>query len=109
KSGSPVSDGVKVMNLSAASSVSIGEHYILVPGGDNGEVFHQIETYLAEIAASRSDEEKSRLTAEKNELVIQHQGFYRGILIYNALADTWTKIGELPFPAQVTSKAVLWN
>src|SRR5690606_23369081 len=82
---------------------------ILVPGGDNGEVFHQIETYLSKITASKSEEEKSRLTAEKNKLVIHHQGFYRGILVYNTLTDTWSKIGELPFPAQVTSKAVFWD
>lgn len=109
RSGSPVSDGAKVMNLSAASSVPVGENYILVPGGDNGEVFHQIETYLSKITASKSEEEKSRLTAEKNKLVIHHQGFYRGILVYNTLTDTWSKIGELPFPAQVTSKAVFWD
>jgi N-acetylneuraminate epimerase len=30
-------------------------------------------------------------------------------LLYSTLTNTWTKIGELPFLAQVTTKATLWD
>ncbi|MNL27917.1 N-acetylneuraminate epimerase [compost metagenome] len=31
------------------------------------------------------------------------------MLLYSTLTNTWTKIGELPFLAQVTTKATLWD
>ena len=38
-----------------------------------------------------------------------HGGFYKGILLYNTLTDSWSKIGELPFLAHVTTTATMWN
>jgi N-acetylneuraminate epimerase len=31
------------------------------------------------------------------------------VLLYNTLENTWTKIGELPFAAHVTTTAVKWG
>ncbi len=104
-----ISDGKNAMDLSAAAGVALGEHEILITGGDNGKVFHQIETYITQIAQANTPEEKEKLLAEKNNLSIHHAGFDKSILMYNANSDAWAKIGELTFPAQVTTTAVKWG
>jgi N-acetylneuraminate epimerase len=105
----PLSDGKNTTNFSAGAGVAVGNHSIVIVGGDNGEVFHKIETYLSQIAQNISPEEKAKLTAEKNILNTTHEGFYKGILLYNTLTNTWSKIGDLPFLAHVTTTATLWN
>lgn len=109
KSGAPISDGTNTTNFSAGTGVPVSDNFILITGGDNGKVFHQIETYLAQIAQAATAEEKARLTAKKNALTTDHQGFYWDMLLYNTLTNSWTKIGELPFPARVTTTATKWG
>lgn len=109
KTCAAVSDGKTSLNLSAAPGVAIGKDQIMILGGDNGEVFHQIETYIAEIARTGDAEEKAKLLKKKNALSIHHAGFDRSILLYNTKTDHWTKLGDLPFAAQVTTTATLWD
>jgi N-acetylneuraminate epimerase len=104
-----ISDGKNVINLSAAAGVALGENKILITGGDNGKTFHQIEMLIAKIAAAKTREEKEKLTKEKNDLSIHHKGFDRSLLLYNTNSDAWAKIGELPFPAHVTTADVKWE
>jgi N-acetylneuraminate epimerase len=108
-SAADISDGTNTTNFSAGTAVALGAHSILIVGGDNGVVFHKIETYLSQIAQVNSIEEKEKLITEKNVLNTQHQGFYKGMLLYNTVTDSWTKVGELPFLAPVTTTALLWN
>lgn len=104
-----ISDGVNTTNFSAGAGLAIGSHSVLLVGGDNGLTFHKVETYLAQIAQTDSPEEKARLATEKNKLNTNHDGFYKGMLLYNTLTNTWSKIGDLPFLAHVTTVAILWN
>lgn len=104
-----ISDGKNTTYLSAAAGVAVGKNYILMIGGDNGKVFHRIEEDIAQIAQAKTPEEKEKLTAEKNNLNIHHKGFDRSLLLYNTISDAWMKIGEYPFPAQVTATAVKWR
>jgi len=104
-----ITNGGNKMNLSAAAGIPFGDHHILILGGDNGVVFHQIETYLSKIALANTPAEKERLTSEKNKLNTNHKGFYKGVLLYNTYTNRWTKVGELPFAAQVTTTATLWG
>lgn len=104
-----ISDGKNISNLSAAAGVAIDKNYILMIGGDNGIVFHKIETYISQIAKANSQEEKEKLTEEKNALSIHHKGFYKGLLLYDTKHNKWTNIGDYPFPAQVTTTAVMWG
>jgi N-acetylneuraminate epimerase len=106
---SDISDGIKTTNLSAASGVALDKDKILIAGGDNGKIFHEIETYIAQIAKAKTPEEKETLTKEKNNLSIHHKGFDKSILLYNTNTNAWRKIGNLPFPAQVTTNAVKWE
>ncbi len=104
-----ISNGRNTTNLSAAPGVAIDKNYILIIGGDNGKIFHLIEKYISQIAKATSAEEKEKLTKEKNDLSIHHKGFDKSLLLYNTNGDAWTKIGEYPFPAQVTTTAVKWG
>ena len=109
KKGADISDGKNTTNLSAASGVAFDKNGILITSGDNGKVFHKIETYISQIALTKNQQEKEELTKEKNNLSIHHKGFDKSLLLYNTISNAWTKIGELPFPAQVTTNAVLWG
>ncbi|WP_206734735.1 galactose oxidase [Flavobacterium sp. YO64] len=109
KSKAIITDGKNTTNFSAGAGVAFGNQYILMTGGDNGTTFHKIETYLSQISKASSEEEKSKLIAEKNILNTTHKGFYNAILLYNTQTNKWSKIGELPFLAHVTTPAVLWN
>ena len=104
-----ISDGKNSTNFSAGAGVAVGTHSVLIVGGDNGVIFHQIETYLSQIAQAESEELKAELIAKKNKLVTNHPGFFNGILLYNTLTNEWSKVGELPFLPHVTTPAVLWN
>lgn len=104
-----ISEGKNTTNFSAGAGVAVGNNSILIVGGDNGLVFHKIETYLSQIAQAKSPEEKERLIVEKNILNTTHTGFYKAMLLYNTVTDKWIKIGELPFLAQVTTTATMWG
>ena len=104
-----ISNGKYITNLSAACGVALGKDKIVIIGGDNGKIFHQIESYIAQITKAKTPEEKAKLTEEKNDLSIHHRGFDKSVLLYDTNSDVCTKIGDLPFPAQVTTTAVMWN
>ncbi|MGN6266400.1 MAG: hypothetical protein ACTHM5_12035 [Ginsengibacter sp.] len=104
-----ISDGKIITNLSAASGVPLDQNKILITGFDNGKIFHRIETMIAKIAQAKTPEEKQKLTGEKNNLSIYHKGFDKSLLFYDTNSDAWTKIGELPFPAHVTTTDVKWG
>lgn len=98
-----------VMNYSAGPSIALGKRYILLLGGDDGIIFHQIETLLARINKTTDSIEREQLIAAKNKLVTTHPGFNRRILIYDTMHNSWLAAGELPFTAQVTTNAVWWG
>ncbi|ATP56426.1 galactose oxidase [Pedobacter ginsengisoli] len=104
-----ISDGKQITNFSAGAGVAVANDLILVAGGDNGEVFHKIENYISQIAKSQSQQEKDKLTIEKNKLSINHKGFYKAQLVYNVTTNKWAKIGQLPFLAHVTTTAAKWG
>lgn len=92
-----ISDGKNISNFSAAAGIAFDKNYILMIGGDNGIVFHKIETYISQIAKAGTKEEKEKLAKEKNALSIHHKGFYKGLLLYDTKRNKWTKIGDYPF------------
>jgi len=104
-----ISDGIHTTDLSAASGVALGQNKILITGGDNGKTFHEIEMLIAKIAAAQTPEEKVKLMKEKNNLSIYHKGFDKSLWLYDTNSDAWTTIGELPFPAHVTTTDVMWG
>jgi cyclically-permuted mutarotase family protein len=104
-----ISDGKNITNLSAGAGVPLDQNKILITGFDNGKIFHRIETLIAKIAEAKTPQEKQKLTGEKNNLSIYHKGFDKSLLLYDTNSDAWTKIGELPFAAHVTTTDVKWD
>ncbi|WP_343700894.1 sodium/solute symporter [Chitinophaga sp.] len=94
--------------LSAGTGIATGATYILLFGGDKGDVFHRIETLNAAINAAPAAD-KAALQAQKLPLLTAHQGFSRDIHLFNTVTNTWTKTGELPFTTPVTTTAVKWG
>lgn len=95
--------------ISAGSGIASGATYILLFGGDKGDVFTQIESYNARIAQAGTEDEKQPLRAAKLALLTGHEGFSKDVLLYNTVTDTWTRIGEIPFATPVTTTAVKWG
>lgn len=104
-----ISDGKNTGNLSAAAGIAIGANKILMIGSDNGKIFHQIESCNSRIAKATNVADRDRLIGERNDLMIQHKGFDRSLLLYNTISDEWKKVGDYPYPAQVTTNAVKWG
>lgn len=105
----PIQSHGKPVNLSAATAVTAGKDRILVWGGDRGEIFHRIEILNASIASATDADLKAKLITEKKQLLTVHPGFNKEILEYNTCTNSWRSVGELPFPAQVTTTAVKWK
>jgi cyclically-permuted mutarotase family protein len=106
---SKISDGKNSTNMSAANGVALSANYILLVAGDKGNLFHQIETYNARIAAAKNEEEKQKIQSEKLQLLNNHPGFSKDVLLYNTVTDSWTKAEELPVFGPVTTTAVKWD
>jgi cyclically-permuted mutarotase family protein len=101
----PIPDG----HLAAANAVPWRKRFILVIAGDNGRLFHRLETFNAKIAAEKSDSARKLLESGKLNLIDHHPGFCRDVLQYDTKNDRWTRIGKLPGFGPVTTRAVLWD
>jgi N-acetylneuraminic acid mutarotase len=108
-SKSPITLGqVPIPAISAASGIASGSANILMFGGDDGQIFHQIETLDKKIKEAESEQEKSYLTSLKKQLVENHPGFNKAVLLYNTITDTWTRLNDLPY-SPVTTTALHWK
>lgn len=104
-----ISDGNYNTPFTATAAFNIGDENIVLAGGDKGDVFHRIENYLYQMAHTASDKQKAQLLAEKNQLILHHQGFSTDVLLYNIQNNAWSKIAGMPYAAQVTTSAVPWG
>lgn len=91
--------------LSAGTGICDDHRGIFLFGGDRGEVFHQVESLLAEIARETDPAKKAELTARKNALQQQHPGFSHEALRYSFRKNKWIKGPSLPFTIPVTTQA----
>lgn len=83
------------IQLSMAVSAPIGATHIALIGGDDGQVFHQVER-----AINRGD------IASRDSLWINHSGFNDKILLYNTVTDTWFELDN-PRKASVAVSSVV--
>lgn len=97
------------INLSAGTAIASGANNILLIGGDDGDVFHQIETLTAQANQSHDMAEQKKINRQLSNLRNNHPGFSRKIYLYNTLTDAWTVMAALPFGSQVTTTAVHWG
>ena len=102
-------DGDAITPFTATNIFTINNRWIVLAGGDKGDVFNKIENYLVKIKNAANNNEKDILTAEKNLLTQHHTGFSTDILLFDVKKKKWSKIGNLPVAAQVTAGSTLWN
>lgn len=97
------------MPLSAGTGAAVGEHFILIFGGDNGKIFNKTEELLNAIAQTTNETEKQELIRLKNKGLEDHPGFVRDVLIYNTLTCKVKTFSEIPSPTPVTTQAALFE
>lgn len=95
--------------LSAHTSVPMHKDLILVAGGDKGETFREVERMIAAISKETDPIQKEKLVQEKNNLLRNHPGFNKEVLLYNTITDEWISINKMPIDARVTTTAIVWH
>ena len=100
---SDVQVGNEKISLLGANSVKLNEHSMLVVGGFNKDVYDNAVAQMAELKDEELQQFKlNYFGADPSELQ-----WNRKVLIYDADADTWTSIGEVPFDAPCGEALVL--
>jgi len=105
-------DGEEPRCIMAGTAIDYGENQALVFGGARGDLFLKLEQLDQAIKKARQDgddEQAEMLTSKQTRILIDHPGFSKDILTYNAIADKWTKAHELPTTSHVTTSVVNWN
>ena len=97
------------LSWAAGTGVALGDRTIYLFGGDDGILYHKTEKFLNRITKVNNEQDKNRQTELKNQHLTNHPGFNRTILKYNTQTNRISKEGEYPSPAQVTTRALLWN
>ncbi|QCX54266.1 kelch repeat-containing protein [Elizabethkingia sp. JS20170427COW] len=92
--------------FTAPGYFSYQDRYLIWAGGDDGKIFHQIETYLQRISSEQDEQKKQQLIEQKNYLVQHHLGFNNSVLIYDTASKNWLTPQQMPFTAQVTTASV---
>ena len=88
-------DETSPIKLSMAVSAPIGASHIALIGGDNGEIFNQVEK-----AINNND------IATRDKLWKNHSGFNDKVLLYNTVTDTWFEL-ENPHKTSVAVSSVV--
>ncbi len=96
-------------NLSAGTGIAAGSNHLLLFGGDQGEIFREVETCIAAINKEESEPIKQLLIQKKIQLQSSHPGFSHEVLLYNTINDEWKAIDSIPFETPVTTTAVKWG
>ena len=95
--------------LSAGTGVAFRDKYIVLFGGDKGLIFNPTERINNTLATLPDGKEKQALLKQKDELLSNHPGLYRDVLVFNTLTKHWEITGEIPGRVQVTTTAVWWH
>lgn len=95
--------------LSAGTGIAAGSEYIMLFGGDKGEIFTKTEKLIAAIQKESNEDKKQMMNKEKILLQSTHPGFSSEVLLYNTKKDKWEIIGKIPFEVPVTTTAIRWN
>lgn len=95
--------------LSAATGLPIGSNYVLIFGGDKGEVFREVQKLIRQAGMEEDPQRRPEWTEKKNRLLATHPGFSSEVWLYNTITDTWARMDSIPFAGQVTTTAVKWG
>jgi cyclically-permuted mutarotase family protein len=108
REGEIISDG-KPLGLSAGTGIAVGSEHVLLFGGDPGIYFNRTEQLNNAIEKASGEDEKQRLWKEKDEMLSNHPGFTKNILVFNTRSKTWSKMTSISGASPVTTTAFMWN
>ncbi|MCW0483904.1 kelch repeat-containing protein [Gaoshiqia sediminis] len=102
-------EGDEVFGFSAGTGLAVGEHGILLFGGDRGNIFNQTERLIDAAAKAETADEREKIQQQKAENLTNHPGFSRDVYLFNTLTGKLSRIGALDGLAQVTTNAFWWD
>lgn len=109
EAGSLRTENQQRFGLSAGTGVAYGDRWIILIGGDKGNLFNRTELFNDRIANLPEGPERNRVIQEKDAFLTGHPGFSRNVLAFDTRTGDLLKIGELPAASQVTTTAFWWN
>ncbi len=92
------------MKLAATSAVPIGASHIVLIGGDNGQVFNQVEQAIDDLNNGDETAQKRR-----DSLWVNYTGFNDRILVYNTVSDSWFDAGTYQGTPVAVAPGVAWG
>lgn len=109
KAGELKLDGQAPFGLSAGTGLPYGDQYILVFGGDKGNIFNETERLIDAAANAETEEARAKYQAQKIKNLTSHPGFCKEVYLFNCLTGELTLAGEIGGDTQVTTTAFWWN
>lgn len=106
---SDIHAGEDLRALSAGTGFALGDHQIVLTGGDRGILFNRTEKMNNQIDAEKNLVKKDELLKEKDQFLTSHTGFSGDILIYNTKTHDWTRAGTIPGAPPVTTVCFRWK
>jgi len=95
--------------IMAAPCIASGVNHIIVFGGDDGELFIQLEDMARQALEIFDPQLKSRLEAGRVEYLENHPGFSKDILAFHTVTETWVSAGQIQETAKVSANVVRWG
>lgn len=95
--------------LAAGTGVPADRYTVLLLGGDKGKIFQETESLILDINRETDEEKRKALLLKKNKLQAAHPGFSREVIIFDTRDNHYLLTDTLPFPAPVTTTALLWG
>ncbi|RMG35263.1 MAG: hypothetical protein D6725_12910 [Planctomycetota bacterium] len=89
-----------------AVAAPIGANHVILIGGDDGQIYRQVQTLQRQIERLPADDpQRARLEASIRKMLERHPGFRRDVLLYNCVTDRWFHAGTYPGAPPVTTSA----
>ncbi|MDF1560777.1 MAG: hypothetical protein P1P83_11325 [Bacteroidales bacterium] len=101
-----LNDGKDTLRLAAGTGTALNGRYMVLFGGNDGEVFNRVEKILSEMGRETDTAVLAGKRREYISLQKSHPGFSRQVILYDIETGESLNAGEIPGPAQVTTTAV---
>ncbi len=101
-----LNDGKDTLRLAAGTGTALNGRYMVLFGGNDGEVFNRVEKMLSEMGRETDTAVLAKKRREYISLQESHPGFSRQVILYDIETGESLNAGEIPGPAQVTTTAV---
>lgn len=96
-------------NLSAGTGMALEDKSILLFGGDRGETFHVVESFIISINNETDPLKKEMLNQGKIIVQTNHPGFSRTIIEFDTVENVFSTGSTMEFDVPVTTAALFWG